>query len=102
MKRQISGGHGFFFTGGCSNALILNNNFSGAAYRGIGYQSAGDYLSTAQIFGNTLGQGVSFHVQLTYTNSFGWFLGNNTNVNTNLDVVPAFLDPASSAVHIFN
>ena len=84
------------------NALILNNNFSGAAYRGIGYGSASDYLNAGQIFGNALSEGVSFHVQLTYSNSFGWFLGNNTNVNTNLDVVPAFLDPASSAVHIFN
>jgi hypothetical protein len=84
------------------NAVILNNNFSGAAYRGIGYQSAGDYLSTAQIFGNTLGQGVSFHIQLTYTNSFGWFLGGNTYMNTNSNVVPLFIDPASSAVHIYN
>jgi len=84
------------------NALILNNNFSGAAYRGIGYRSAGDYLSTAQIFGNTLCEGVSFHVQATYTNSFGWFLGGNTNVDTNLNIVPLFLDPAASAVHIFN
>jgi len=84
------------------NAVILNNNFSAAAYRGIGYGSAGDYLNAGQIFGNTLCEGVSFHVQLTYSNSFGWFLGGNTNVNTNQNVVPLFTDPASSAVHIFN
>jgi hypothetical protein len=97
-----NGGHGFYFQGGCSNALILNNNFGGATYRGIGYGSTGDYLNTAQIFGNILSEGVSFHVQLIYTNSFGWFLGGNTNVNTNSIVVPLFMDPASSAVHIYN
>ena len=97
-----NGGYGFGFSGGCSNALILNNNFSGATYRGIGYGPAGGYLNTAQIFGNTLCEGVSFHIQLTYTNSFGWFLGQNTNVNANLSIIPLFTDPASSAVHIFN
>ena len=97
----LAGGEGFLFIGPNSNALILNNNFSNAAYRGIGYGSTGDSLNTAQIFGNTLGEGVSFHVQLTYTNSFGWFLGNNTYVNTNSVVVPLFADPASSAMHIY-
>jgi len=96
-----SGGHGFYFSGGCSNALVLNNNFGNVAYRGIGYGSAGDFLNAAQIFGNTLGQGVSFHVQLTSSNSFGWFMGNNTCLNTKLSVVSAFLDPAVSAVHVY-
>jgi hypothetical protein len=80
----------------------LNNNFGAAAYRGIGYQFTGESINTAQIFGNILGQGVSFHVQLTYSNSFGWFLGGNTNVDTNSNIVPLFTDPASTAAHLYN
>jgi hypothetical protein len=98
----FAGGYGFYFTGANSNAFILNNNFSGAAYRGIGYILSGDSLNSAQIFDNTLCEGVSFHVQLHYVDSFGWFLGNNTNVNTNSIVVSLFTDPASTAIHIFN
>ena len=99
----FSGGYGFGFALTNGSALILNNNFSGATYRGIGYGSAGDSLNAAQIFGNILGEGVSFHVQIPYTNSFGWFLGtNNTYLNAFSNSVPPFLDPASSAVHISN
>jgi hypothetical protein len=93
---------GFYFTGASTNALVLNNNFGAASYRGIGYALSGDSLNSAQIFGNTLCEGVSFHVQLHYVDSFGWFLGNNTNVNTNSIVVPLFTDPAATAIHIFN
>jgi hypothetical protein len=98
----IAGGYGFAFSGPNTNALILNNQFGTASYRAVGCFYTGDSLSTAQIFGNTLGEGVSFHVQLHYADSFGWFLGNNTNVNTNSIVVPLFTDPASAAVHIYN
>ena len=52
--------------------------------------------------GNTLWQGVTFNVQIPYANSFGWFLGNNTYLDASSNSVPPFLDPASSAVHIFN
>jgi hypothetical protein len=97
-----SGGYGFSFFGTNGSALLLNNNFATAAYCGVGYQLIGDSLNTSQVFGNTLGEGVTFHVQLTYSNSFGWFLGNNTNVNANSIVVPLFTDPASSAIHIYN
>jgi hypothetical protein len=98
----VAGGHGVLFALNCTNALILNNNFSGAAYRGIGYITMGDSLSTAQIFGNTLSEGVSFHVQVPYSNSFGWFAGSNTYVTNITTGAPAFFDPASSAIHIFN
>jgi hypothetical protein len=98
----VAGGQGFWFLGANTNALILNNNFANASYRSVGYQTAADSLSTAQIFGNTLGDGVSFHVQLPDANSFGWFLGQNTFVDTNSNIVPAFLDPASSAEHTSN
>lgn len=96
------GGLGFSFHGTDNSALILNNNFSNVTYRAIGYGGAGDSLYTAQIFGNILGEGVSFHVQLTASNSFGWFLDQNTYLNSSSNSVPPFLDPASSAVHIVN
>jgi hypothetical protein len=108
----VSGGMGFRYDGSCSNALMLNNDFGRATYRGIGYMQAGDALigylpagetvNTAQVFSNILGQGVSFHVQLPYANSFGWFLDGNTYLNAYSNSVPLFLDPLSSAVHIFN
>jgi len=99
----VTGGLGFGFIGVNTSALILNNNFGGATYRGIGcFGSPGYSLNTAQIFGNILGEGVSFHVQLPYTNSFGWFLGKNTYLNAYSNSVPPFMDPLSSAVHISN
>jgi len=81
---------------------VMNNNFAGATYGGVGYFFTGDSIANAQIFSNILGEGVTFHVQLPYTNSFGWFLGSNKYVTTNSTAVPLFADPASSAIHIFN
>jgi hypothetical protein len=98
----VSGGHGFLIFNGANQALVLANNFSGAAYRGIGYDQYGGSLQTASIFQNIIGEGVSFHIELPYTNSFGWFLGGNTYLNAASNSVPPFLDPASSAVHLFN
>jgi hypothetical protein len=98
----VAGGHGVLFASDCANAVILNNNFAGAAYRGIGYATMGDSLTTAQVFGNTLTEGVSFHIQVPCSNSFGWFIGSNTYV-TNISIrVPLFIDPTSSAIHIYN
>ena len=97
-----AGSRGLWFNGPDTAALILNNSFGAAAYCGIGYNCGGDSLSTAQIFGNTLGEGVNFHLQLPYTNSFGWFLATNKYVDTNSIVHPSFLDLASAAVHLIN
>jgi hypothetical protein len=96
----VSGPVGFMFYPGCTNALILANNFSNVTYRGIGYALGGGSVQSASVFNNIIGQGVSFHVELPYTNSFGWFLDQNTYVGTNGAVVPPFCDPASSSVHI--
>jgi hypothetical protein len=96
-----NGSYGCLFNSGCSNALILNNDFGSVTYQGIGFAAQNsDFLDTAQIYGNILGKGVSFHAQLTWSNSFGWFLGQNTYVSASSNSVPLFLDPASSAVHI--
>jgi len=66
---------------------------------GSGSGPGGDWSALIEIFGNKLGEGVSFHVQIPYANSFGWFLKQNTYMN-GTNVIPAFLDPASSAVHL--
>ena len=96
------GAYGFYFEVPNNNALILNNNFGGASLGSIGYHGARDSINTAQIFGNTLSEGISFHVQLTYSNSFGWFLRANTYLGSNSNSIAPFLDPASSAVHLCN
>jgi hypothetical protein len=77
----------------------LNNNFSGATYRGIGYSLVGDSLASAQIFGNTLGQGVTFHAQLPYPNNSAWFFKTNTYLNAYSNSVLPFFDPIETAVH---
>jgi Concanavalin A-like lectin/glucanases superfamily len=97
-----NGGYGLVFSSTNASALILNNNFGAASYCGIGTYFIFDSLSSAQIFGNTIGEGVNFHIQLPYTNSFSWFLGSNTYWNVNSNSVSPFFDPASAAVHIFN
>ena len=97
-----SGGYGVAFYSGCStNAVILNNNMASATYEGIGLSPFGGSLQSAYIFSNVIGQGVTFHLQMPYSNSFGWFVGSNiytTNLSTQ---VPLFTDPASTAIHIF-
>jgi len=98
----ISGGYGLVYTLTNNTTLVLKNNFSNAACRGIGYGTSADSLNSAQIFGNLLGEGVSFHVQLPYSNSFSWFLDRNTFLDTNFNVVPPFIDPISSSIHIGN
>jgi hypothetical protein len=44
----------------------------------------------------------TFHVQLPFANSFGWFLQHNQYWNASSNSVPPFLDPISSAVHTPN
>jgi hypothetical protein len=99
---MTNGGHGFRYQDTNISALILDNNFAGAGYRGTGYVSIGDFVTTAQIFSNILGQGVSFHAQLPYSSSFGWFMSSNIYVTNISTVVPLFTDPASSSIHIYN
>jgi hypothetical protein len=98
---MLSGGHGLTFDDINGSALILNNDFGSASYCGIGYLYTGNSLNTAQIFSNVLGQGVNFHIQLPYTNSFGWFAASNMYWNITSNSVPLFTDPASSSIHIY-
>jgi hypothetical protein len=98
----LAGGYGVLYTSDNDKAIILNNDFRAASYRGIGFGFMSDTLDNAQIFGNKLREGVSFHVQVGMTNGFGWFLGNNTYMDMNSNTVPVFLDPISAPVHISN
>jgi len=96
----ISAGHGVAFGSQCGNAVIMNNNFANATYRGIGIGEYGGTVESVSIFNNILGSGSTFHVQLPFTNSFNWFLNQNIYLNAFTNSVPPFLDPAASAVHL--
>ena len=97
---------GFLYGPGCANAIILANNFSNSTYRAIGYfdlpNLGNGTLQSASIFTNSLNEGVSFHAELDYAHSFGWFLNRNTYLNGTNVVSSPFCDPISSAVHISN
>ncbi len=99
-----SGGYGLFFTDGCTNALLLNNDFSGATFGGIGGLGANNVASlpAAQIINNKLAAGVTFHVQLPpqVGVASNWFLYGNQFLDASSNVVPPFLDPASSAARV--
>ncbi len=97
-----TGPRGVTFGANCGNAVIMNNNFANVTYCGIGYNSGVGSLQSASIFNNILGQGSTFHVQLPYADSFGWFLSQNECLNAANNIVPPFLDPIGSAVHISN
>jgi hypothetical protein len=100
-NKMVAGGDGLQFLLNCSNVFVMNNDFGGATYGSIGTMYDIGTLGTAQIFSNVLSDGVTFHVQLPYTNSFGWFFATNSYVNTNSISVPLFTDPASAALHIY-
>ena len=48
---------------------------------------------------NRLSQGMGFHAQLIYAESFGWFFNHNKYLS-GTNTVPPFFDPASSAAHV--
>ena len=101
-----SGGYGVFYTDGCTNALVLNNDFSGAFFGGIGggVENSNPTMATPLVNSNKLAAGISFHVQLPpqLSSSAGWFLYGNQFLNTASNAVLLFVDPVSSGVHIVN
>jgi hypothetical protein len=99
---MVAGCHGIEFSSGSTNMLVMDNDFGSAVYAGIDYHYTGYSVANAQIYSNILGAGLTYHVQLPYTNSFSWFVGTNTFLDVNSNSVPAFLDPVSSAMHVFN
>jgi hypothetical protein len=98
----ISGGHGVVFGAQCGHTTIMNNDFANVTYRGIGLAGGGGSFQSAAIINNVLGQGVSFHVELPFADSFGLFLYQNEYLNSSGNSVPPFLDPISSAAHMSN
>ena len=97
----VRGGYAVWYEENRANALVLNNDFSGATCRAIGYLFGDSALPNAQIYGNILGEGVSFHAQIMPYNGFGWFLKQNQYRNGSA-IVPAFLDPAASSARLSN
>lgn len=98
-----NGGLGAVIVDACGSAIIMNNNFANANYRGIGLDPTvgTGSVQNAAIFNNILGGGSTFHVQLPFTNSFGFFLRQNTYLNSSSNSVAfPFLDPIASAVHV--
>jgi hypothetical protein len=95
----VSGGEGVAVASESGHAAIMNNNFANVTYCGIGTEAGGS-LQSATIINNLLGEGATFHVQLPFADSFGWFLYQNQYFNAAGNSVPLFIDPASSAVHI--
>ena len=87
----------------CSMAVILDDDFSGATFRGIGYMLGigPASLENAQVYGNTLGEGVSFHAQILPYSGSRWFLNQN-HFRNGSNTVPAFLDLVASSAHLSN
>jgi hypothetical protein len=98
----LAGDAAFYFWGTNGSALLLHNFLGHVNYRGIYYSDPTDSMHTAQVYGNTLGEGVSFHLQAPPTNGFGWFLSQNTYLNAASNSVPIFTDPLSLAIHTSN
>ena len=95
----LNGSFGVWYDANCGSVLILNNDFSGATYRGIGYMNGDSSLPNAQIYQNIFGEGLSFDAQIAPYNGSGWFLYGNQRP-TGQNSVPLFLDPAASSTHI--
>ncbi len=80
--------------------------FSGATHRGIGYhiymtdEASFSALQSAAVAKNILNQGDSYHLKCPYLEGGKWFLLKNHYRNGGTNDVPAFIDPASSPVHL--
>ncbi len=96
-----SGGHGLYYSGTSQSALLLNNDFRGATYKGVGWpwSSPIDTINQISIFGNLLGEGTCSHVQVQCSNTSGWFLNKNTYYR-GANIVAPFIDPLSSSIHL--
>ena len=92
---------GLVFTLQSTNVLVLNNDFGSAQFVGMGYPVIPAGLARAQVYGNRIGQGLTFHAQMNYPDTFGWFFKQNQFLN-GTNVVPPFFDPAGNSAHVAN
>lgn len=97
-NRLVSGGHGVHWGSGCSNAVVLKNDFSAAAYRGLNYDGTNGVANAMAISKNLLGQGVGVHLRLRESDAGGFFLWQNRFTNGVTTVNP-FTDSANAPVH---
>ena len=104
----VTGGYGLQVGAGCTNALVLANDFSKAVVGSIdGSGTAGLGLLNAQIARNKLGSGSycpsnsvsDFHVYAPYANGANYFLLQNSYLDVNSNPInPAFI-PANLPVN---
>ena len=97
-----SGGHGVVLDLENNSAIIMDNNFANATYRGTGLANGQGSIQSALIANNILGEGSTFHVELPIADNSGIFLQQNEYLDASGNSVPPFLDPVGSAVHIAN
>jgi hypothetical protein len=71
-----------YYTGGCTNLIVLQKDFSGASLWGIQDTSSGGHLLNSLVLKNRLGCGTSsFHLQAPLSDGAHWFLIQNTYLN---------------------
>ena len=95
----LAGECGIVFLDGCTNALVLKNDFTAAAWRGLESRGGNGYVRNIQVLKNTLTQAKSYHIKMQYPDSGGFFLQKNIYTNGVISVDP-FFDAAGSHVHM--
>ena len=86
----VSGDMPIRVTAGCTNAIILANNFSGATLWGLWDQSAAGALAKSLVLKNTISCGNSFHLAAPYSDGSHWFLVQNDYVTNQVPVAPVW------------
>ena len=100
-NRLVSGGHGIHWGNGCTNAVVLKNDFAAAAYRGLSYDGTNGAVNAMAILKNDLGQGVSYHLRLRESDAGGFFLWGNHYTN-GVTAVNPFTDSLGAPVHFIH
>jgi hypothetical protein len=92
--------------------VILANNFSGVLHNSIvdygstqpSYQGGQLFTNTtvqgAQVIGNILSKGDSYHLKVPFGQGPNWFLYQNQFIDTNSNAVLPFTDAANLPAHI--
>jgi hypothetical protein len=97
----LQGDHGLYTSdgGGCTNAVILQNDFALAGMSSIWDRSAGGVVVSSQVIKNNLGSGASFHLGAPCVDGAQWFLLQNTCLNSQSNTMSLFLEPLALPVH---
>jgi len=85
--------------GGCTNLIVLQNDFSGASLWGIQDNSSGGHLANSLVLKNRLSCGTSpFHLEAPPSDGAHWFLIQNTYLNDSGATNGLLVQPASMPV----